>query len=1108
MSQEKKTTSDASYLNNLKFDPNLKNNWWAGFITNIRYVILLILTILVVGLVSFTSLPTRLNPEVKIPYVGVTTVLPGAGPEDVESLITIPLEKQLAGMEGLVSMTSSSREGMSMINLEFASDVDGEKARQDAQSAIENVSGLPQDAMDPIVTKFNIENQPVWQFVLYGKDVKAPALLAYANRLKDAIETSNKIKEVQVSGNETQEIQVIVKPEKARELGISPSSLMMSVTTATGSFPAGNVQSNGSQFSLAIDPQITTIEDLRNLRITTNGSVQRLGDVAEVSERSISNEARSYYSDNTTSSSRVVSFAVYKTDASNIDDAEKAAHEIVERELEPVKDTFAIKTTLNTADEISEQFGELVVNFRDTIILVFIVLVAFLGFRQAIIASLTIPLTFLSSFAFMQMFGLSINFLTLFSLLLALGLLIDDTVVIVQAMTAYNKSKKFTPQEAGMLVWKDFIVPIWATTITTVWAFLPLLLSSGIIGEFIKSIPIVVSVTLLSSTAIAVLITLPLMIFVLKPSIPYRVKLMIQIILGVALFGAIVAMSPKNIFLPLIILGFVMLFIVLRTVGGDLLNRAKSSIKNPRLNTGWEKFKNGFQNGFINMEPVIHLYERSIRSVITSKYWRRTVLVLLVIISLFSYLLVPFGFVKSEFFPKSDSDIYYVSIEFPAGTSLSKTNTETLAIIDKIRKYPEVRYVTADVGRSINSSGAGSSGSNVTQITVDLKEKNSIEVAEKTRRDLATYQKGIVSVVEQSGGPPAGSDLQIKLLGDDLDTLDEYATKVVQFLEKQEGVRNIEKSIKPGTSKLVFVPDYNKLADAGLSAAQIGQQLRAFASGSKLDSITVGEEERDIVFRYSNDVMTPQAISSIAITSQTGTVYPLNSLGTLQLKTNPTLITREDQNRTISVSASTAAGYSNVEINQTLVQFADGELNLPQGYSWATGGANEENEKSVQSIIQAMGLAFILIFASMVLQFGSFRQAVLALLVIPFAISGVFIIFALTATPLSFPALIGILALFGIVVTHAIMLLDKINLNLAAGMSFTESIVDAGGSRLEPILLTSLLTIVGLVPITISDPFWQGLGGAIIAGLFFTGIIKLYFVPVVYYMWFKPKNTK
>jgi multidrug efflux pump subunit AcrB len=230
---------------------------------------------------------------------------------------------------------------------------------------------------------------------------------------------------------------------------------------------------------------------------------------------------------------------------------------------------------------------------------------------------------------------------------------------------------------------------------------------------------------------------------------------------------------------------------------------------------------------------------------------------------------------------------------------------------------------------------------------------------------------------------------------------------------------------------------------------------------------------------------------------------PLLSLGELVLKPNPTSITREDGDRTISVTAAVAEGFSVSTINGQLEQFANGDLNLPTGYTWKTGGVNQENQQSVQSIIQAMALSAILILVTMVVQLGSFRQAIIVLLVIPLAISGVFVMFALTGTPLSFPALIGLLALFGIVVNNSIVVVDKINQNRTIGMSLVDAITDAAAGRLEAIFFSSLTTIIGLIPITLSDPIWRGLGGAIIAGLAFSGTIMLFFIPIVYYMWYQ-----
>jgi multidrug efflux pump subunit AcrB len=1109
--QDKKKQKHTSYLESLTFDPSLWKTWWAQYVTNIRWVLLLIIAIAVVGISSYLTLPTRLNPEVKIPIVTVTTLLPGASPADVELLVTEPLEKELAGVAGLTAMTSTSQENLSIITLEFSSSVDRDKARQDSQFAVDTVADLPEDAEAPQVKVLDFEDVPIWQFTLTTQD-SLPSLLSFSDALKKKIEGLSKVDRVVVRGFEEQEIQVIIKPEKLQEFGINPNTLAQAVRTATASFPSGTVKTGSSTFSLAIDPQVTTIADIRDLRITVNGQVQRLGDIATITERSRTDQANAYLATPNQKAQRAVTFSIYKISSANIDDTEAEVRALVEKEMERHKGQFRLTTISNTAEKITEQFAELLGNFRDTLILVFIVLVAFLGFRQALIACFTIPLTFLATFGFMQAFDLTINFLTLFSLLLSLGLLIDDTVVTIQAMTSYYETKKFSTQETGILVWHDFIVPIWSTTITTVWAFAPLLLASGIIGEFIKSIPIVVSVTLISSTAIAVLVTLPLMIFALKPEIPQRVKIFFMSLLIIALFVMVIGLSPKNAVLPFIVVIFALLLIVLRSVFGILSQRFGAWLnKHPLLKRNLTSFNHKFQYGFIDMKKVDRLYKKAIADIIVNKRNRNIVLTIVIAFSLFSYILVPMGFVKNEFFPKSNEDTLYVNLELPPGTNVAEIDARAQALLEKLRTVPEVTYVTAEVGQSISRDRSGGGGSNYASFTLNLDpdaDRGSIEVAQQLRQEYATYNGGKLSVVEVSSGPPAGSDIQIKLLGDDLTVLDKYANQIVAFLEKEPGVTNVEKSLKPGTSKIVFTPDYDKIAELGISQAELGQQLRLFASGVTLDTITINGTEKDIVFRMDTGMQNPAALNALVIQPPgQRQPIPLTALGTLKLETNPVQINREDQKRSISISGSAVIGYNIPEINQRLTKFVD-TLNLPAGYEWKTGGVNEENAKSVQSILQAMILAFVLIFGTMVIQFGSFRQAVIVLLVIPLAVSGVFIVFALTGTPLSFPALIGVLALFGIVVNNSMMIIDKINQNRREGLDFEESISDAVGSRLEPILLTSLLTTIGLVPITLSDPLWQGLGGAIIAGLLFSGAIMLCFIPVVYYIWFNPRAVR
>lgn len=1094
----------ASYLSGLKFDNSLWNSFQAKYITNFRLVLLLILSIFVVGLINFFDIPRRLNPEVDIAIVVVNTVLPGASPQDIEALITIPLEDQLKSVADVDVMTSTSSDNVSTIVLQFLSTVETKDARDAVQEAVDVVDDLPEDATTPRVQALDFENAPVWTFALTSQDL--PTLMRVSKNLEDVIEDLPHVGQVEVSGRINQELQVLMDPTKVNEYNISPLQLSQALSAAASSYPAGSVQANGSSISLSIDPDVTSIEDIRNIRITVNDTVVALSDIAVIQEAPTANQSETLYADQSQVAQPAVQFFVYKTSSADIDEASEETVQAVESYLKPYGNTITLINISNTGEMITEQFDDLIKEFGVTVLLIFIVLLVFLGLRQALIASFTVPLTFLSAIAIANGFGQTLNFLTMFSFLIALGLLIDDTIVIVSAMTRYYSTGKFTPAETGILVWRDFIVPIWSTTITTIWSFVPLLLATGIIGEFIKPIPIIITATMVSSTAIAVLITIPLMIVFLKFDVPKRVRILLSVLSILLLAILIYLILPKNaLILPtiaiIIVLGLILYFF--KDIYAKQIQHVFNSY--PKIQKFINKGQTIINNGVIDTTRISIEYMRIISKVLDNSFYRRGVIIFLIVFAFVSYLLVPFGLVKNEFFPGTDEDTLYISVALPTGTSIQETKAEAKRLLNEIRKTEHVERIVSETGYAFNANFERESKTNSFLYTLNVgkpEERNvtSFEIAENIRTNLQDYKTGDLQVIELSGGPPAGADIQIKLLGDDLGTLDEYANDIVGYLNKQDGLSNVSKSVEPGTSKIVFVPDSSKLADAGITRDILALWLRTYANGFTLDSIRF-EEKRDVIFRLTSGNVTPEDLSQLYITSPSGNV-PLLSLGNLKLENNPTLITREDGYRTISVSGSVAEGYNITEINAGLEQYAD-SLDLPQGYSWKTGGVNEENQNSINSIIQAMGLSFLLILATMIIEFGSYRQAAIVMLTIPLAISGVFYVFGLTGTPLSFPALIGILALFGIVVTNAIVVIEKINENLRHNMELKKAIIDASGSRLEPVLLTSITTIFGLLPITLSDPLWRGLGGAIIAGLFFSGVIKLFFVPVVYYMWYK-----
>ena len=387
------------------------------------------------------------------------------------------------------------------------------------------------------------------------------------------------------------------------------------------------------------------------------------------------------------------------------------------------------------------------------------------------------------------------------------------------------------------------------------------------------------------------------------------------------------------------------------------------------------------------------------------------------------------------------------------------------------------------------------------------RDQKSYEIADEIRQYTASRSEVKLSVVEQSGGPPAGADVVVKYTGDDLAILEKMADQTISYLKGKSYILSVDKSLPPAASRIVFHPNVQELAKAGVTEQTVGTALRSSLSGTILGKLKIGDEEKDITYSTSHSSLTPTDISTITIRGNEGAV-PLSSLGVLKLEANPSQIKRENGKRIISVNASVKTGASVSDANADVLKYAKEKLSYPPGYALSSGGVNEENQKSVTSILQAMILAFMLILITMVIEFRSFRLALLTLLCVPLAVSAVMYVFALFGIPLSFPSLIGILALFGIVVTTAIVIVEKINENREHGMNIEDAIVDAAGSRLEPIILTSLTTIVGLIPISASDPVWRGLGGAIISGLLFSGLLKLFFIPIVYRAWMWEKGPE
>ena len=473
------------------------------------------------------------------------------------------------------------------------------------------------------------------------------------------------------------------------------------------------------------------------------------------------------------------------------------------------------------------------------------------------------------------------------------------------------------------------------------------------------------------------------------------------------------------------------------------------------------------------------------------------------------------GVLPSDFFPKTDQDLLFINIEAEAGTKLEITSEIAKRVEEILIREKEIESFSTDVGSqvSIGRVGGGSSnGSNFTGISINLlkkeygRQESSISIADRLRHAVKEVSGANISVVEIAGGPPAGADFELKISGADFRVMEGIANDVRKVLATIPGAVNIETSRKPLPLEFRFSFDSTKLALYNLSLPQVSLFLKNTIDGTEVTTIYKENEEIAVKTRYeTNSIDTIDKIKDLKIRNTLGQEVFIRDILKMEMEPSVFSISRTDQKRIISVNATATNG---VTAQSLLAEFSEKTKNytLPAGYEFITGGANEENAKSVQSLLVAMVFGLLFIVATLVILFDSYKQSIIVLVTIPLSLIGVFYGLMLFGQSLSFPGLIGLVALFGIVVRNGIILFDKINLNRREGIPFRESVIDGGKSRLEPVFLTSVCTVLGMIPLTLSNPTWTSLGLSIIFGLSVSTVFTLLVLPALYFLLIKDEK--
>ncbi|MDR3557962.1 MAG: efflux RND transporter permease subunit, partial [Candidatus Pacebacteria bacterium] len=775
--------------------------------------------------------------------------------------------------------------------------------------------------------------------------------------------------------------------------GISSAQADQAIAAAKTTIPSGNFDSGIFTIPVHTDLPFTTAADIANIPVlhTADGSVIYVRDIAAVTETSVKKSVYSRLSIGGAAPSNSISLSLIKRQGASVLDTLDTAKATVDKMVKALPPGITYNVTMDMAKQVRDDFTELSNDFLLTILLVGIILFLVVGVKEAFVAGLAIPLVFFVTFGTLYMLGYTLNFLSLFSLILALGLLVDDAIVVVSATKQYLNTGKFTPEEAVLLVLNDFKWVLTTTTLATVWAFLPLLFASGIIGQYLKSIPVTVSITLVSSLLIALIINHPL------AAVLERIRLTKAFFY---IIEAIVIASAAALFYfggwPAYVAGAVLVFIESWLIwwyekGGkekvvenaalmekewesDDLIKAKLRQQGSREH---ENLTGKLLHGIVNFHRILPFYEKSLRYYIVNKTRRRLVLAAVGLLFIGSVALVVTGVVQSVFFPTQDSDYVYIDMRAPVGTNLDETNARTKTIESELLANPDVKKNVANMSTEIGAAsaasgsfgGGGPASTNLSNITLSLKDKSirplkSYQLSDKIRAFLASTTNLVVDVSVPAGGPPAGAAFEAHIAGDDLDTLTTIVNQLRPMLASIPGAINVEVSQKESVPEYTFMLDPTRLEENGLTAASVGMALRTAISGNDLVKVNVADKEIQLTTTFDQNALPDLAsIQNLQILNNQNKPVYLKDVSTIVLEPSVDVITRIDQKRTIVLSAG-ADSSTNGQAILGAFQKKLASFDMPAGYSVTYGGENQQNAESVASVLRAMVIALLLIVAT------------------------------------------------------------------------------------------------------------------------------------------------
>lgn len=1029
-------------------------------ITHKTTILIVILFLAITGTIAYITLPREASPDITFPFFIVRSNYEGTSPSDMESLVTRPLERKLKTLSDVKEMTSTSMEGVSQIFMEFEPDVDTDTALQKVRDKVDQAkSDLPSDMNDPAVIEISSSDWPI-MFVVISGDVGLVQLKKIAEEMEEEIEGVKGVLNADIVGGLEREIRVEFDQDRLASYGLTMSSIIQTISNNNRNMPGGSLDIGEARYVLKAPGEFESPDEIDNLVVAVRDKQPiYIADIATI--RDTFKDRESFSRLNEVES---VSIEVTKRAGEHILRIADEIKAIVERYRQRLPEQISITITSDESKFIHTLVADLENNIATGLILVLIVIFSSLGFRNAILVALAIPFSMLMTFFILQSFGITLNFVVLFSLILALGMLVDNAIVIVENIYRHHTSERKPLTRAAMEGTAEVAWPVIASTATTVVAFLPLLFWPGIIGEFMGYLPKTVIIALLASLFVALIIT-PMLsaIFIKKSKREQKIAEKNQ-----EKFGLIVRTYRS---LLRFTLGYRVLFLFFF---------------------------------FSLLVLMIYVYGKSNLGVIFFPDTEPARITL--------ELETPEG---TNVHQTNNFALQAESIIRKYGNIKDVTTTVG-------SDGPNTSEITIDMVDREFRKDAGEEGPDDGKIYF----RNSNDTMEAIRKELvATIVGAKILARKPDMGPPTGAPINVEIHGDDFKVMAQIAEELQDKIRNIPGVVDLTDDYQPGLPEIKIDIDKERAALLGLDVYLIGYVIKAAVQGVQVGTYREGDDEYDITARLpEKQRQNIQNILRLRVPGYAGEQVPLTSVATITTTSGLSSIKHIDEKRVVTVSSNVAQGFNTQQVLGEVKKIAV-TIQLPAGYSFEYTGEDEEMQDAQAFMTRAFIIALLLIALVLVTQFDSVLTPVIIMTSVILSLIGVFLGLLLTQQPFVIVMTgMGVISLAGVVVNNAIVLIDYINVLRKRGKSCLDAIVTAGCTRFRPVMLTAITTVLSLLPMSLGisldvhdlgivigsdmSQYWGALSTAVIFGLMVATMLTLFVVPCLYSLLFYRKKKR